>query len=477
MSFAQFLSICLARWKISVAIFLAVVVLTLGVSLLLPKKYTATASVVVDVKPDPLSAMMFSGAPNPSMIATQIDVITSDRVAYKVVRNLKLADNPQIREQWKQETNGEGSIEQWLGESFQKSLEVKPSRESNVITVSYKAADPRFAAGLANAFVQAYLETNLELRVEPAKQYAGFFESRAKESRDAVEKAQARLSEFQRDKGIIASDERLDVENTRLNELSSQLVGLQAVASDSGSRQTASKGSGGDRMQEVLGNPLIAGLKSDQARMEARLEELNSKLGISHPQVVEIKANLAELNKRIAEETVKVSSSIGLANTINQQRVAELRNSLELQRTKVLQMKAVRDEGSVLLRDVENAQRTYDQILQRLNQTTLESQANQSSVSILTQAVPPMQPTSPRVLLNMAMAVFVGTLLGLGVALALELFNRRVRTADDVVQAVGLPIIGVLQAPTAKRLFGRVATANLMQRRLLGPGPNVGKGA
>ncbi len=469
MSFAQFLSICLARWKVSVSIFVSVVVVTLVASLLWPKKYLATASVVVEVKPDPLSAMMFSGAPNPSLIATQIDVITSDRVAYKVVRNLKLAENPQIREQWKEDTKGEGSIEQWLGESFQRGLDVKPSRESNVITVGYKAADPRFAAGLANAFVQAYLETTLELKVDPAKQYVGFFETRSKEAREAVEKAQSKLSEFQREKGIIASDERLDVENTRLNELSTQLVGLQALASDSGSRQSVSKGAGGERMQEVLGNSLIAGLKVDQARMESRLEELNSKLGANHPQVVELKANMAELSKRIADETAKVGSSISLANSINQQRVAELKTSLEAQRAKVLQMKAVRDEGAVLLRDVENTQRIYDQIQQRLNQVSLESQANQSSASILTQAVPPLQPSSPRLILNMALSVFVGTLLAVGVALLLELLNRRVRTADDVVQAVGLPIIGVLQAPTAKRLFGRVATANLAQRRLLGP--------
>jgi uncharacterized protein involved in exopolysaccharide biosynthesis len=102
---------------------------------------------------------------NPSVVATQIDVIQSDRVAFKVVRNLRLTENAQIREQWQQATDGAGSIEQWLSTVFQKSLDVRPSRESNVITVTYKAADPKFAAALANAFVQAYLETNIEMRV------------------------------------------------------------------------------------------------------------------------------------------------------------------------------------------------------------------------------------------------------------------------------------------------------------------------
>lgn len=477
MTFAQFVSILRARLKVLLGVFLGVVLITLVLSLVWPKKYTAVASVVVDAKPDPLSAVLYSGGLNPSLIATQIDVIQSDRVAYKVVRNLKLAENPQIREQWMEATKGEGSIEQWLSDSFQKSLDVKPSRESNVVSISYKAPDPRFAAGLANAFVQAYLETNLELRVEPAKQYSTFFDSRSKEARDNLEKAQARLSEFQKDKGIIATDERLDVENARLNELSTQLVGLQAVASDSGSRQAAAKGASAERMQEVLSNGLVAGLKADQARLEARLQELNAKLGDQHPQVVEAKANLAELRQRIEAETAKITSSIGLSNSINQQRVGELRAALDAQRAKVLQMKAVRDEGAVIQRDVENAQRTYDQILQRLNQTTLESQANQSNVSVLTQAVPPTEPTSPKLLLNLIIAVFGGTLLGAGVVLVLELLDRRVRNVEDIVLVSGLPIVGVLPKPNARRLFGRASKANLLQQRLLGHLPGAGKGA
>lgn len=478
MSFIQFLSIIRARWKLALQVFFGVVALAALVSALLPKKYTGVASVVIDVaKPDPVSAVLYSGTLSPSYVATQIDVIQSDRVAFKVVRNLKLAENPTIREQWKEATNGEGSIEQWLADSFQKALEVRPSRESNVITIAYKAPDPRFAAGLANAFVQAYLETTVELRVDPAKQYSSFFESRAKDAREALEKAQNKLSEFQKEKGIIAADERLDVETARLNELSSQLVAVQALAAESGSRQNMANGASADRLQEVLGNPLIAGLKADLARAEARLQELSQRLGDNNPQVVETKANIAELRSKMEAETRKVTSGVGVSNTINQQRVAELRASLEAQRSKVLQLKAVRDEGAVLQRDAENAQRSYDLVQQRLNQSSLESQATQANVSVLTQATPPVEPTSPRILLNLIVAVFGGTLLAVGVCLVLELTDRRVRSAEDMIQALGVPVIGVVPHPTARRrLFGRSAKSSDMQQRLLGQA-SAGKGA
>lgn len=477
MNFVQFLAILRARYKMALVVLAATVLPAIVLSFALPKTYTAVASVVVDTtRPDPLAAVLYSGGLNPGVIATQMDIVQSDRVAFKVVRNLKLTENAGLREQWQNETNGEGTMEQWLATVFQKQMDVKPSRESNVISVTYKAPDPRFAAALANAFVQAYLETNIEMRVEPARMYSSFFDQRAKEARDALEKAQSRLSDFQQQKGIIASDERLDVENARLNELSTQYVGLQSLASDSGSRQTAAR-AGADRMQEVLANPLVAGLKADQARLEARLQELSSRLGDKNPQVIETRANLAELKSRIDAETAKVAGSLGIANNINRQRAGETKAELEAQRAKVLQMKAVRDDGAVLMRDVDNAQRTYDQIMQRLNQTTLESLATQSNVSVLSQAVAPVEPTWPKPLLVTALALFLGGLLGIGVVVARELFDRRVRSIDDVAQAVALPVIGVLPSPNARRLFGKATKANLMQQRLMGHLTDAGKGA
>lgn len=468
MTFAQFLSIIRARYRLALIVFLPLVLTVLVASLFWPKTFTATASVVLDTaRPDPVAAALYSGGFNPSFVATQIDVIQSDRVATRVVRNLKLTENAELRDQWARTERGDGTMEQWLSGVFKRNLDVKPSRESTVVTVSYSAADPRFAAAMANAFVQAYLDTNLELKTEPAKQYSSFFEQRAREAREVLEKAQSQLSDFQRRQGIIASDERLDVENSRLAELSAQVVGLQALASDSGSRQSAAR-QGAERMQEVLSNPLVSGLKADQVRLESRLQELTSRLGDSNPQVLEARASLAELRLKIDAEISKLSSSLGIANNINQQRYGEVKAAFEAQRSKILQMKAVRDEGAVLQRDVESAQRTYEQLTQRLNQTTLESLANQSNVSVLSQAPIPTQPASPRVTLNVLVAVFLGALLSIGVVIGREMADRRIRSADDVVQATQVPLIGVLPAVPSRRLLGRARPSMSMQQLLLG---------
>ena len=474
MTFGQFLFILRARWKVALITLLLTVGITLGVNLLLPKQYRAVASVVVDFKPDPVSAVLSGGGPTMGFMATQVDIIQSERVAQRVVRNLKLAENPQVRKQWQDETDGTGSIESWLGATFQRSKDVVPSRESSVIQVAYKAPDPRFAAALANAFVQAYIDTTLELRVDPARQYSSFFENRSKESREALELAQSKLSSFQKNNGIIASDERLDIENARLNELSSQLTSLQAVFAESSSRQTQAQGSQGDRLQEVLNNSLIAGIKADINRGEAQLKALSERYGDAHPSVIESKANLAELRTRVDSEIRKIAGSVGLNNNINRQREADVRVALEAQRTKVLKLKAVRDEGTVMMRDVENAQRGYDAVRQRFTQTSLESQTTQSNVNALTQAVAPTQPATPRVFFNTLLALFVGTVLALAAALGLELLDRRVRSTQDILAVLELPVIGVLLKPGTSKASGDKADS-LMQKRLLAPIPQSGK--
>jgi polysaccharide biosynthesis transport protein len=451
MNLNQLFAVLRARWLVGLGVLLATVLGTVLVSMTLEKQYEATASVVIDVKPDPLSALAFASQTGPSFMATQVDIIQSDRVAQRVVRNAKLTEAPSVRASWQRATGGNGAIETWLVDTFKKQLEVRPSRESNVINLIFRAGDPTFAAGMANEFVKAYVETSLELRVEPARQYNSFFETRMKEARDTLEKSQSALSVFQKANGIVATDERFDVENNRLNELSTQLVALEALASESSSRQTQAQGASGDRIQEVFNNPVVAGLRSDVARVEAKLQETNARLGEKHPQVIELRANLNELRSRVEQEVKRTTGGVTVTNAINRQREAQVRSELNQQRTKVLQMKQVRDDGMVLVRDVENAQRAFDAVFARLNQSSLESQATQSNVNLLNAAVAPLEHASPKLSLNFALSLLIGLMLGLGTVMVLEMLDRHVRLPEDVIFGLGIPVIGEMCGPAGSK--------------------------
>jgi len=455
MNFSQLIAILRARWRAATAVFLFIVGGVVGVSLLLPKKYTATAAVLIDMKSsDPIAQLGSVNGMPMGYVATQADIIQSPRVALRVVRDLKLTDNPQLRSQWMQDTDGRGSFEVWIADALETKLDVKPSRESSVISVSFTSPEPKFSAALANAFVQAYLDTTLDLRVDPAKQYSSFFDSRSKELREAVEKAQAKLSAYQKEHGITASDERYDVENARFAELSSQLVAVQALSAESASRQEQARKSG-SQLSDVINNPLVSGLRADLSRQEAKLQEMSKRYGDAYPQVAELRANIDELRSRLDTESRRVSGSVTINNTINQSREADIRSALAAQRMRVMQIKQQRDEATVLQRDVEGAQRAYDAVSSRLTQSSLESQTKQTNTALLNAASEPTRHSSPNIALNSLLSVFVGAMFAVAFALLRELQDRRLRSVQDGVQVLGIPVIGHLPGPLRRSLLGR----------------------
>ncbi len=440
MTIQQFLFILRARARLALAILFATVITTLVVSLLLPKQYTANTAVVVDVKsPDPIAGMVLPGMITPGYMATQVDIITSDRVAQRVVKLLHMAENAAVQEQWQKATEGRGKIEVWLADLLQRKLDVKPSRESNVINIAYTANDPVFAAAVANAVSQAYIDVNLELKIEPARQSATWFEEQTKNQRDKLEKAQQALSSYQQKTGIVAADERLDYETAKLNELSTQLSYAQGQSADSLSKSKTTGNPG--TLAEVMQSPLINGLKADIARLEAKLDESNVNLGKNHPQTQRTESELATLKAKLASETRQISSAIGTSYQVSRQKEKELRETLELQKKKVLELNKQRDELNVLKRDVETAQRAFEGVSQRSTQTRLESLSIQTNVMALNPAAEPLEPSKPKVFLNLLVSIFVGTLLGVSAALLLELGNRRVRSVEDLTDAIDIPVL------------------------------------
>ena len=375
----------------------------------------------------------------PGYMATQVDIINSDRVSKAVVKLLKLDESPVVKQQWQDAAQGKGQLTDWLANLLQNNLDVKPSRESNVINVNYTGADPEFAATVANAFAQAYINVNLDLRLAPAKQYATFFEEQTKTARAKLEAAQKALSDYQQANGITSVDERVDFETAKLNETSSQLTGIQGQTTDSQSKRRSGQA---DTVSEVMQSPLINGLKADIARLEAKLTESSGNLGKNHPQTQRSEAELATLKAQLDAETRKITSSIETTYQVSKQREQQLQGALAGQKNRVLALNKQRDELNVLRRDIESAQRTFEVLSQRASQTNIESQTNQTNIAVLNPATAPADPSKPKVFLNILVSIFLGTLLGVGLALMLELANRRVRSAQDLADALNMPLLG-----------------------------------
>lgn len=475
MSIAQYLRIIWARkWLVLALLLVSAVTGTLVTLLVLSKLYTAEASLVVEVRNDPVMGALAPGLASPAYMATQVEILKSDRVAGRVVKMLGVERSPAAVQQWRESTKAKIPLDRYFAELLGKGLQVEPSRGSNVINISFANADPAFAAAAANAFAQAYMDVSVELRVEPARQSASWMDEQTKTLRARLEEAQSRLSKFQQDKGIVVTDERLDQESARLNSLMLQLANAQTELVETSTRQ---RNSGSELSPDVQQSPSVQGLKAQLVSAETKLSEISSVVGPNHPQRLSLDAQIRELKQQLAAEVRRVSGGSSVLSRGSAEKVAELQALIEAQKKQVLSLRSQRDQMAVLQRDVETAQHAYEGVSQRVTALSLEGQNTQANVRLLSPAVEPYTPSRPKTLVNILGSIVGGLLLGALVAIGLELIDRRIRSPDDMLALTAVPVIGVLQPidskkPVFRRLTSGRPPPHLPTRALL-PAPGA----
>jgi polysaccharide biosynthesis transport protein len=457
MNVYQFLSALRARFRTFAFLLIVTVLAAAGISFLLPKTYTATVSLLVDAKEEQSLSNVLRPLVLPqeraSYMHTQLDIITSEKVARKVVQDLKLAENAMAMKAVENAVAKGWSVEEFLVENLLRKLEVDTTL-SSVIQISFSSHSPDYSANVANAFAKAYIDTMLELRVEPTQKAAAWFDEQLKSLRANLEDAQARLTEYHQSRGIVSADENVDVENTRLGILSEQVGRAQEQtfewkSKEQQARAFMEKGGSPDKMPEVLDNPFIQKLKADLLHGEAKLQDLNTHYGLNHPQYQRQVAENRSLREKLDIEMKKLVAGIGNSATQSRQREADASKAMMAQRAIVLGLKENRNELTVLRRNVESAERAYDTAMQRSVVSQVDSRANQTNVMVLNPATVPRKHSSPKITLNIALSMVVGTILGIVVVTLLEALDRRVRLRSDL--DLDVPLLAVLNARQSGR--------------------------
>jgi uncharacterized protein involved in exopolysaccharide biosynthesis len=261
MNLHLFFSTLRARFGVFALVVCATLLTAIVVSLLLPKSYKATVSLMVADR-DEQSMSSTGQAPfvhpleKVNYLQTQVEIITSEKVARRVAQELRLAEGADVKASFEKATGGKGGIDDWIARELMPGLKVDTS-QSNIMHVNYTARDPRFAAAAANAFAKAYMDTTLELRTGPAKDASAWFDEQLKTLRVNLEEAQGKLMEYQRAKGIVSVDERYDFESARIGDLSTALARAQdarlsAQTRDTFARDYVQRGGAADKLPDVI---------------------------------------------------------------------------------------------------------------------------------------------------------------------------------------------------------------------------------
>jgi uncharacterized protein involved in exopolysaccharide biosynthesis len=436
MSMAQISAILLVYWKQIAVITLAVVTLGAVVIKLLPKTYTATATLIVNADvTDPLAGRDFPVEMIASYVSTQIELITSPVVLLPVVQQMNLMQDEEFTRGF---SGSADALQEFVQKNLASAIQVEKGVGGQLLYVSASAKTAANAAAIANAVADVYLDQDRRRLNEPATERVQRYSEELAELREKAIAAQDKVTEFRNEHGI--GDMRSDSTGTEvqtLDTLQQRLLETQNVrrsleANQSGEQPSADESGGTNSVQGVRETLLDTQL--------AQLAQLSSTYGPQHPKVRELKAQIAQTRQSLSMDTAtKLARTKALEHTYLQA-VAE-------QEAKVLKLRQMQDEGSKLILELESAKSVYKQALDGFDQIMFQSVAKRTNVSIVNRAVPPLRPSKPNKVKLMLLVVGIG--LGLGVGLPLAhgvIFARRLRCRDDVERDFGIPVLAELEA-------------------------------
>jgi capsular exopolysaccharide synthesis family protein len=450
----DYLRVVVKRKWVVLAVFVAVVTTVAIATFRQRPVFQATAQLQIEKEnPNILSIkeVMELDASNADYYQTQYRILQSRTLAQAVIDKLGLAAHPEFVPSGTAAGGGAaGAAASALVDAFLARITIEPLRTTRLVNVRARAFDPQLSARMANALVELYIEQNTRQKVDTTQQAGAWLSEQATEARSKLEQSERALQQFNERNNVISLEERQSLLVQKLEELNSEItkartarIELETRAQQLAAMRKAGGGVEGlESMSEVIASPVIQGMKTELGRLEAELADAAKVYTPKHPKIVALNTQIPALRQRIASEINRVAQSIRNEYEVALKREQSLTEALEQQKRQVQEMNQLAISDRALKREVENNRRIFDVLMSREKETGLVGGMRTSNIRIVDRAEVPRDPVSPRKARNLALALIVGLVGGLGLAFFLEYLDDTVRDPDDLERYVRVPFLG-----------------------------------
>lgn len=433
--------------KVMVAMIMALTfVVTLGVTLVLPKTYTASAELYIDYRAsDPIAGRQFHPMLDESYMQTQFDILKSEDVARKVIDATRMLERPE--NQGLVAKRGAEYAKNQLVLSIGKALEVTVRRSSRVVELKFSSSDPVLARDALNAAIKGYIEITTNINEGPAKSRQEQYNSQLVSLRQDMDRIQRELTDYQQKEGILDADERLDTGFRQLNELATKLLNAQSLQTEASTRHRAiqsmvNAGSAVADVPDIAQQKGIQELKLKLVEVDGKLAEISSVLGVNHPRYRALQAERQALAQLLDREARNVLSAMTLDDRKYSEQTAKIDHDMRQRQAQLLEMKKHRDVIGSYQRQLESVQKIYNSAVQKYDEILMASNVVSPTLAVLRWAATPLRHAKPLLMQNLIFSIPSGLIMGLLVALLVELADRRIRCVEDLERAFAAPLLG-----------------------------------
>ena len=452
---------------------IAFVVFTIGLFATLKEKPVYRARVLVEIQkenPDipTLQELFQVESISDTYLETQYRILKSENLARRVIADLKLDRLTEFYQPafwWtrpKQEASlspavdaggnvsPESVIDNEVLKKFQDRLDVEPLKRSRLVEVSFESNDRNLAAQVVNTLAATYIQQNLEARWQASQKASEWLSQQLLGMKSKLEKSEDDLQQYARDNGLLFLEtDKGTSENIvtqRLRQLQEELTKSQADRYEKESLYLLVQQGDFASLPGVFNNKLMQDLTEKLAELERERSRLTSIFNPDYPQVKEIQSQIDESQTTLSGERERAAKAI-----TNDYRAAVGRENMLQQAFKDQQREAdlIAEKSvqyNILKREADTNKQLYVGLLEKLKETGVSTSMKATNIRVIDPAYPPKKPDSPRIPLNLSLALLLGLSLGIGAAFLQEHLDNSFKTAGEIERFLQLPALASVPA-------------------------------
>jgi len=449
--------------------------------------YTASASLFID----PRNRKVVSDDPTPdgygtdlALVESQASIITSESVLRRVVTSMHLTDDPEYAPTYRP-----GFLSKLKGlvihrpatpeaatlalNSLADSITVKRAQKTYVVDIEVSASSPAKAARVAQAVMDAYLADQTAAKSANAKRANALIDARLGELRAQVRATETRYDDYKRANRILTTDGSNLLSEQQLAKLNEQLATARAVKAEAKARydqirETLKSGADPSALPDAIKSGLVQKLREQYAQVARREAALASQLRTRHPVMIDVRSQLAEVKVQINAELKRVAAAAASDYDVAVNRERDLSAQIEKTKEEVTRVNTAEIKARELEQDVSTSRELMKLFLQRAKETQEQQNISAPDARIITPPSLPTRPSRPIPLLILGLGLVGGLGAGLASALIADLFDKSVRTPQDLAHETGLANVSAIP---------RLETSRRRSRQRLGLAGDLPKAA
>jgi polysaccharide biosynthesis transport protein len=444
------------RWLV-IGSLVTIVVFVAIVCAFLPKRYDATARILLDMEgPDGLGleqAIVPMGLDLTTKLETQIRIVQSDTIAGSVIDQLGLHRNKAFAgiqaEQAPKEFDRLTSEQRvTLVNALHRSLTVQLVPKTEIIEIHFRSKDPNLAADITNSVANTYIEHNFQAKYRSTLQTADWLTKQLDDLKKNAEASQENLIAYQKRTGILGTDETHNIIVDRLADLNKELSSAEGDRILKEARFRIVMIQNPELVASIAPESVLGTLCKQRFEVKTQYAQMTTKYGPAYPRVIQLQSQLNELDSIIGGEVTKVKEAVYADYTTALKSEEMFRTSFNRQKQEAYKLNEDAIQYAIMRRDVESSRDLYEGLLKKLKEAGIMAGLKSSNINIIDPASVPLEPVEPKIPLNIALGCMAGLLFGTALAFVVENIDSTVRTPQDIETYCQLPSLGVIPRVT-----------------------------